>query len=337
MLSQGDVLGARAQLVTARGPAMPPQTLLPGSRFGAALTTTPDRAPAAGAIEVAVGPTGFAALSALLAEGTDAARVSSERVLAAFASGLLATIDTAGGLAAVDEDRHASAFRGIASGTRERPDRIAEGDIMVVNRHASPGDPGTAAPMTGNPVAQDVGTARARLVRRGRYDLQQSSVAQRFGEAGTVSQAPRSYRDIAVPNPRWFVPADMAFVLRGASRSLRHGGDGRFTAAGLLACRLPSQVVGGFRGMIAGDQLPDGLQSVGSGAVPPEVDLLLLEAALTDPYRWQEIVTWIADASGLSGTPVQNRIKAEMALRHVRAGSRGVRPELDDSAGDVLR
>jgi len=336
MLRRPDLLTELSQVVAARGPAMPRLTLLHGSLFGVTLSASPDRAPAAGAIQVAVGPTAYAALSALLAEGADAARASSERVLAAFASGLLSTIDAPGGLAAVDEDRHASAFRGIPGGTRDRPDRIAEGDVMVVDREAPATDTPTAAPVTGAPATRSAGTVQVKLVKKSKYQVRESSSQRRFG-AAAPPRTPRTYRDIVVPNPRWFVPADLAFVLRGAARSQRHGGDGRFTEAGQLACRLPSQVVRGYRGLVLGGQLPEGLRSVGSGAVPPEVDLLLREAVLTDPYRWREIVGWITDATGLSGAPVENRLKAELALRRVRADSRGMRPELDDSAGDVLR
>src|SRR5439155_3308490 len=77
----------RTVLIPAATPAMPRQTLLHGSIFGITLTADPERAPGTDAIEVAVGPTGFSALSALLADGTDEERASSERVLAAFSSG----------------------------------------------------------------------------------------------------------------------------------------------------------------------------------------------------------------------------------------------------------
>src|SRR6185295_8533300 len=106
----------------------------------------------------------------------------------------------------------------------------------------------------------------------------------------------RTYRDIAVPAPRWFVPADLSFVVRGALRSLRHGGDGRFTEDGRLACRLPTQVMTGYKGLLEDRELPLGLRSLGSGAIPPEIDLLLREAVLTDPYRWREIAKWATDA-----------------------------------------
>ncbi len=325
-----------AKLVIAEGPAIPRQTLLHGVIVGVALAGGPDLAPAANTLEVAAGPTGFAALSALLADGADEQRASSERLLAAFSSGLLSTIDAPGGLVAVDEDRHASAFRGIATGTRARPDRIAEGDVMVTDRAAAPTKERTEAARKGSADAPEERSLRSKLIRQEKHQTEKSSRRQRFGET-EAKATPRSFRDVPVPTPRWFVPTDLAFVLRGAVRSFRHGGDGRFTAAGQLACRLPSQLVKGLHGILEGESLPAGLVSLGSGAVPPEVDLLLREAVLTDPYRWREIVRFIDETSGKRGANVENRVKAEMALRHVGTKSRSPIPELDEHARDTLR
>lgn len=330
------LIDSRSPLTPAAVPAMPRQTLLHGSIFGITMTADADRAPRANSIEVAIGPTGFAALSAMLAEGTDEQRVSSERVVAAFASGLLSIIDTPGGLAAVDEDRHASGFRGIATGTRSIPDRIAEGDVMTAagGGSAAAGS-NTKAGSAGTPSSADA-RLRAKLVEKGKEQIKGDSRKKR-GNMPTTTKTPRTFRDVPVPTPRSFVPSDLAFVLRGASRSPRHGSDGRFTASGLLACRLPSQVVDGLRGMIIGAQLPGELQSVASGSVPPEVDLILREAVLTDPYRWTELVTWITAASGLPVAQVTNRVKAEVALRNITDASSSQSLALDDRSADVLR
>lgn len=331
------LIDARSTLTPAATPAMPRQTLLHGSIFGITLTADPDRAPPADAIDLAIGPTGFATLSALLAEGTDEQRASSERVVAAFASGLLSTIDTPGGLAAVDEDRHASGFLGIATGTRDLPDRIAEGDVMTTAGSApAQSNENPRAASAGAPTALDVGL-RTKLVQKGKDRTIEESQENRSGSEDSAPKMPRAFRDVPVPTPRLFLPSDISFVLHGACRSLRHGGDGRFTQAGLLACRLPSQVVDGLRGMITGAQLPNGLRSVGSGAVPPEVDLLLREAILTDPYRWTELVAWIEAVSGLPAASVGNRVKAEIALRNVTADPRAASQALGDRTTDVLR
>lgn len=314
----GDLLEERAELLLPRGPAIPRLTLLHGSVMGVTLRGGPDLAPRPDALEVAYGPTGFAALSALLAEGTEAERISSERLLSAFSAGLLPRIDTPGGLAVIDEDRHAAGFTAISTGTRAKPDRIAEGDIMATGE-------GVSRPV--KKERQEPTGLKSRLISRDANSVKEASYGKRFPEA-RASKTPRTYRDIPVPNPRAFLPADLAFVIRGAMRSLRHGSDGRFTPAGLLACRLPGQVVKALHGLLDGSHLPRGLRSVQNGAVPPEVDLLLRELALTDPYRWQEITTWVEDARGLGGKAVQDRVRAEMALRYSK---------IDQSAADPLR
>ncbi len=337
----GDVLSydptlvdSRSPLIPAAAPAMPRQTLLHGSIFGITLTADPDRAPQAASIDGAIGPTSFGALSAMLAEGTDDQRASSERVVAAFTSGLLSTIDAPGGLASVDEDRHASAFRGIATGTRAVPDRIAEGDLMTPAGGGPSSNPNTKAASAGAPSGGG-GSLKAKLVHKGKQETTKAS-QQKRGDAPSASKTPRTFRDVPVPTPRSFVPSELAFVLRGVSRSLRHGGDGRFTRSGLLACRLPSQMIDGLRGMITGEQLPERLRSVASGSVPPEVDLIVREAVFTDPYRWTELVTWVNAATGLPAAEVTNRVKAEVALRYVATESR-TESVLDDGAADVLR
>jgi hypothetical protein len=332
-----DLVESGAKILAAEGPAMPRQALLHGSLFGVVLTGAPDLAPDPSAIEVALGPTGFAALSALLADGKDAERASSERVLAAFASGLLSSIDAPGGLAAVDEDRHASGFRGIATGSKARPDRVAEGDVMIVDRPPPVRNERPGTDLSDSPAVRKERALRSKLVNEETRDTKESAARKRTKGNDPSPRTPRSYRDVAVPMPRSFVPADFAFVLRGAVRSFRHGGDGRFTAAGRLACRLPGQLVTGLHGMLDGHALPEGLRSLGSGAVPPEVDLLLREAVLTNPYRWGELVDFIGESRGLRGKQVENRVKAELALRHASGKSRSLKPELDDHAADTLR
>ena len=315
-----DLMDPAALLLTVRGPAVPQQTMLHGSVLGAALAPgQPDLAPDAEALSAAVGPSGFGALSALLAEGGTAdQRVSSERLLAAFAGNLLPVIDQSGGLADVDEDRHAAAFTATSGGSRDQPDRIAEGDIMAGNRPAPPQDTQSAAVSAGGPVARRQTAVQSILFAREETSVQRAAVIKRFGSSGLGSgpPTPRTFRDISVPLPRLFQPADLSVVIRGAVRSLRHGGDGRYTPSGELACRLASQVVRGIAGMLDGSQLPAGLQSVGNGSVPPEVDLLLQELALTDPYRWPEQITWVTAARALPADAVGNRLRAELAMRY---------------------
>jgi hypothetical protein len=322
MTAQPGLLAAEAGLLTVQGPAVPQQTLLHGSVLGAALAPgQPDLAPDPESLTAAIGSSGFGAMSALLAEGgTAPQRLSSERVLAAFAGNLLPVIDRPGGLADVDEDRHAAAFTATGGGSRDKPDRVAEGDIMAGNRPAPLPADRSAAAGSGGPVQRRQESVQSILVAREVSSMLSAATASRFG-AGAVgypaTPAPRTFRDVSVPLPRYFQPADIALVIRGAVRSLRHGGDGRYTPNSQLACRLASQVVRGIAGVLDGGQLPAGLQTVGNGSVPAEVDLLLQELALTDPYRWPEQTSWAAAArAALPPGAVSTRLRAELALRY---------------------
>jgi hypothetical protein len=359
---QPELLDPGAGLLTGAGPAVPQQTLLHGSVMGIALAAgQPDLRPGAEALAAAVGPSSFGALSALLAEGgTESQRVSSERLLAAFAGGLLPVIDQPGGLADVDSDRHAAGFTGSGGGSRDQPDRVGEGDIMAGNRTAPVPETRSAEPFAGSAAQREQVAVRSLLIPRTTAEVAGVSLVNRFGAGGIgtpPSPAPRSYRDVPVPLPRFFQPADLAVMIRGAVRSLRHGGDGLFTPSGQLACRLASQVVHGIAGLLDGGQLPAGLQSVGNGSVPNEVDLLLQELVLTDPYRWQEQTGWITAVRSLPAEAVSNRLRAELALRYAfPAGAGGeaaaatapagtaalaavipVVPDLAASAADTLR
>jgi hypothetical protein len=301
----------------ASGPTVPRQTLIHGLLLGVALDGDgPDGRPG-GDVAIAVGPSAGGALAALLADGTDAERDASERLLAAFAGGTLATIDAPAGLVSADEDRHSSSFVASSGGMRAQPDRVAEGDPL-----ASPGERPAAAeaePLGLVKRTKDLRAERAPralLVQRSKYAVIEEASLLRFGAPGARPRTPRSFRDVGAPAPRSFVPADTQFVVRGASRCLRHGFDGRDSAQNLLGCRLPTQVVHAHKGVLDGAGLPVNLRSLRSGAVPPEVDLLLREAVLTDPYRAEELAAWSADAYGHPHKAALTRLTAEMALRY---------------------
>ena len=330
-------LNVGAVLHLPRGPEAPRATLLHGSVIGVSLDPAElvDQAPAPSALGIALGPNGFGALAALLATGSEADRVSQERVLGAFTAGLLTGIDAPGGLAAVDEDRHAAGFTATAPGVRAQPDRIAEGDIMATDRPSPTAVPqNTKGASVGRPTDTRLSVT---LQRRDSEAVLSGAIGARFGSLKPPT-SPRTYRDVAVPLPRAFVPADFAVVVSGANRSPRHGLDGRFTADGRLACRLSSQVVRALRGVLHAEQLPTALTSTGSGAIPPEVDLLLRELVLTDPYRWQEAVRWASAAYPVEGPALTNRLRAEAALRYAATPTgRSADVELDDAVRDPLR
>jgi len=90
--------------------------------------------------------------------------------------------------------------------------------------------------------------------------------------------------------PRWFGPGEPAVVVQGLRRSLKHGGDGRFSQDGTLVCRLSSFTVTGLSA-----QLGDGTQraaveadallevAFGHPDLPPDCADLVRETVLLDP------------------------------------------------------
>ena len=129
--------------------------------------------------------------------------------------------------------------------------------------------------------------------------------------------APTEARVVDRPAPRFTFPAEPMVALRGAGRSLRHGGDGRGSADGKLTCRWPTHVITEISGVIAKDRF---IRSLGNGSVPSEALALAREALLHDPYHDEWVAAAVAPA-GAGRTAVLNRLKAESVLRFGHDGT----------------
>jgi hypothetical protein len=236
-------------------------------------------------VEIGLGGTGYGAFAAWVGEGTGEERAASERVLAAFASGLLDRIDEPNGLVAVDEDRHASAFVAISSGMADTPDRVAEGDPF-----APPPPPSPPPPAAGAPEAPS-----ATLQHRDAHDV--LAAARAAPAAATLSTTPeRTFRDVPTAKPRFFVPGDLALVFHGARRALRRGEDNNMTFAGKVPCRLSHDLRLIAGGVLPESMLPAGLRVLPNSAIPVECQWLLREAVLVDPFRATERRVWAGRA-----------------------------------------
>jgi hypothetical protein len=236
-------------------------------------------------VEVGLGGTGYGAFAAWVGEGTGEQRAASERVLAAFSSGLLDRVDEPNGLVAVDEDRHASAFVAISSGVDGSPDRVAEGDPFAQPAPAPP-PPAAAAP-----------TPSVTLQSRDAHDVLAAALAGTVAVAEPVSPE-RTFRDVQTANPRFFVPGDLALVFHGARRSLRRGEDNNLTFNGTVPCRLSHDLRLIAGGVLPESMLPQGLRVLPNTRIPVECQWLLREAVLVDPFRGGERRIW----SGLAPT-----------------------------------
>jgi hypothetical protein len=277
---------------------------------------TVDLRPDPGDVEAAIGGHPFAALAAMLAEGEGLERLGSERLLFAFTSGKLLGIGGADGLVAVDEERHQRQFEAEAGGHRARPDRVADGDPLPTRAAGAPTFFGLSEVERLGLGAPPPGTTfdAAQLLRVG-----DEARPIGLGAALTTQISPsmawpeRRFRDVPVPLPRFHRASEPAIALRGAARSQRHGGDGNHEPDGALRCRV--QLDPGWEGVLTGAELPLGLRRITSGAVPPEADLLLQEAVLTDPSRIDELADLAQARRGLPAPAVAQRLEGEHGFR----------------------
>jgi hypothetical protein len=105
--------------------------------------------------------------------------------------------------------------------------------------------------------------------------------ASETGDNGSVQRS----------QPRFFGPGEPAVVIQGLRRSLKHGGDGRFSQDGTLVCRLSGFTVtslsarlgdGTQRAAVSGGQILE-LPFTGVPDLPIDCASLVLETALLDP------------------------------------------------------
>jgi hypothetical protein len=316
-------------------------SLLHGSIYGVPVAgpVIADRRPAASRVSVALGCHDDDVLGALSSpSGTTAAqRRSTERLLTAFTSQQVNQLGTADGLAALEEHEHAAAFSSVpagSAGTDRYLQRVQTGGVGGLNlgrgiardlavdkqtpflgapppqRHARPRAPRapdgvarTAAAITGEVYFADKKPNLIAATELMIHDIARSRV-------GDVL-APTEARVVDRPAPRWTMPDDPMVAIRGASRSLRHGKDGRGSPDGKLTCRWPTHVITEISGVIAATRF---VRSLGSGAVPSEILTLAREAVIHDPYHDD----WVARAvtpPGGDRAAIFARLQAETVLR----------------------
>jgi hypothetical protein len=313
-----------ARRVVASPPTFPRSTLLHGVVHGVPIGGTVDpgleRRPAPDALAVVLGHHDDDVLAAVAADGfgiTDPdARRAAERLLAALSGQLLDRLTTPDGLVDVEEYEHGVAFTGQPGGT-SGSDRVKMGDASAP---LTAGGAGRAAQARAQQAAAAPLRARISWAGRTRFELREDDgVALRrqvLEWAGTEpAREPSSeVREIQRPAPRFHLPAPPILAVRGAKRSLRHRGDGRFSQDGRLRVRWPSQLLRAPSLVDLAAVLPD----FGTGAVPGEALALAREAVLTNPY----LSPWLAGiAAQRTGTPPQAtgaRFAAESILRYGR-------------------
>lgn len=325
-------------------------SLLHGTVYGVPVagTVLKDRRPAPDNLQVAIGQHDDDLVASLAAHGASPDQLrATERLLSAFTTQRINRLASADGAVELEEYEHAAAYASLPAGSAGNDrylQRVQTGGAGGLNlgraahaagslgklakvsqpvhatamRHAHP----MAAAQPANPQRAQAGIDKSSLVfaSAGKPTLVKASLAaindlahSRVGEVLAATEA----RVVDRPAPRWTFPTDPLIGIRGAARSLRHGGDGRASADDMLSCRWPTHVIQELPGLIAKDRF---INSLGHGGVPEETLRLAREAVLHDPYHDE----WLARAvtpPGRDAKPTLNRLRAETLLRFGVDGS----------------
>lgn len=278
-------------------------------------------------------------------ESADTALAVIERLVAAFVRHDLHLLADPAGAAQIDAGLHAGGFTSVESGEAAAVDRLVDGRVTPPPRGRRIGSVASVKGIKGTRAAQYAEATKAAKVEFGTGITR--AAAKVFLEAGTAetvakttagprgapSGRPATGAPPATPTatpqvreeerpapPRW-VPNDPYLAIVGAGRSLRHGGDGRWTSEGVLQVRHPSQLDLDFPGALTG---PDVLPSLPSGAIPGEASDLAREALLISPHLGSWLASRAAAVAGDGGVmlgPLRARIDAEHLLRYDASGA----------------
>ncbi len=302
-------------------------SLLHGAIYGVPVSGEPlvDRRPDSSALSVALGlhDDDLIAAFASAPQATAEQRRATERLLSAFTSQKINQLASSDGLVQLEEFEHGVAFSSIPSGsagTDRYMQRVQTGGAGGLNigktRKASASgqnfvktasttrDVAAAQPFNAALLFSE--TSKPTLVKATEAVI--NDIARsRVGEV----LAPTEERVVDRPAARFTFPNEPMVAVRGASRSLRHGGDGRGSEDGKLTCRWPTHIITEISGVIAPDRF---VRSLGNGSIPEEILGLAREVVIHDPYHDQ----WIASAvspTAAGSTAILRRLTAESVLR----------------------
>ena len=242
------------------------------------------------------------------------ARRATERVLSAFTGHLLDRVGSSDGLVDVEEYEHAATFT-ARDGGPGGTDRLQSGRQLggfAAGRQARSAAvrlQQAKAPVTGVRVtafARSKATLTTMTLEDQRSTVTSWTAPQPTAEPSTDA------REVVRPAPRLYVPSEPIVAMRGAGRCLRYGSTGRFSQDGLVHCRWPSQVANSIAHLVDGADL---VPSLGTGAAPPQVEVLAEECVTINPYLAPWIASVAAKAHGVDPAAATNRMVAEAVLR----------------------
>jgi len=254
-------------------------------------------------------------------------RQLAERLMAAFTSGRLSTLGTPDGLADLEEAEHGDAFWSLAG-----PALPTSHDDVVRAEDSAPFGPTrvgrkgrgalAASAISEVSIAWTEGVSfSARAAKHTARAASATPSAEVMKKVRTTTPKPPvgssnpsagpTGRTVPKPPPRRYRPAPLVAGIRGVRPHNRHHGDGLYEN-GVLRCRYPGEALTALAGVIEGRTV---VPTLGSGAIPTEVTLLVREATLLDGYHH----AWLAAAAatpGRSEDALHNRVLAELIRVH---------------------
>ncbi len=288
--------------------------------------------------------------ASVLHEGDLERRAAVEDVVAAFSAGIANRLGATDGLDDLGRHEHANGFWALpgAPVPGSRPDRLRVEDTLAagpmtvgragrgaqaaaagVRRGAKGAGLDVTARLSEEATGTRGGLGSATLRWKQTFDLSDQATvlgtaagtrpgaSKRRGPQETPRPKPGPRptpatpqgREVLRPAPRYYRPAPLLMAVRNAHPSHRHHGDGLYEDHGRLGCRYPGAAVPGVDGVVDGRTV---LPTLGSGAVPDEVVVVVREAVLLNPYAQD----WLVDAAAPTPSDrpfVAARVGAEMA------------------------
>ena len=351
----------KASAVVQTEPHWPRSCLLHGSLYGVPLGAAggAENRPRPDDVQLVWGEHGDDVAATLastaLAPADASARRAYERLLAAFTGNLVDRIDSADGPRrrrgagarrrlrepAGRRRRHRSPARRCRRRlARGRPPRARRGGARRRGRGAEQGRRGNEDRLrqrrrTLHVVSKDA--QRADMMSWGETDSERDTKRVVPELAGRAAPNTREVRQAA---PRFYAPLEPLVAVRGARRSLRHGGDGRASGDGKLHCRYPAQVIRAIEQVIDGAEDPAVARHRGG---PRRGDAAGARAAVAQPVLGDTgSPPSPPPSTGSDAKATKSRMVAEAALRFgsteaIYDGTSGARSRKVKMAGGATR
>ncbi len=261
--------------------------------------------PTADDVSVAIGITPGDTLGALIAEVSGAS--DDAEWLTAFAVGAIEELESPDGDVKIADRLHDATFTSIGDGS----ETVSRTSTVVDDR------PSERKVRAGRQPPKEKPRSKASL--RERWQAKASGF-RGVHKSPPFKKPEQETREVTLPRPRLYKPADPVLAVHAARRSPKHGEDGSLSADGLLMCRVSSRHVkavcprvspSGAASRVCGKDFLD--RPLLHGGIPPECEELLEEMGLLDPGSGLEIAVVAHEKS-----KVQDKLPQADVIENVR-------------------